>query len=163
MSANLIGGFHSRLEGSRKYLFGSAGVYGKANASKIQGAYMIRGQDYKGVFDVAPDWESYDFEKLDFNKDAEFIKGCWNWDNTCVASHLISPPQGTDERLRFGAQLRRPRVRRRQSLQVNASPPPVFHDGRLPRRGFRRLFEKRQSSFHARKGRDEWAAARYSA
>lgn len=82
MSANLIGGFHSRLEASRKYLFGSAGVYGKANASKIQGAYMIRGSDYKAVFDVAPDWESYDFEPLDFKKDIDFIKGCWNWDNT---------------------------------------------------------------------------------
>ena len=29
MSANLIGGFHNRLEGSRKFLFGSAAVYGK--------------------------------------------------------------------------------------------------------------------------------------
>lgn len=30
MSANLIGGFHNRLEGSRKFLFGSAAVYGKS-------------------------------------------------------------------------------------------------------------------------------------
>ncbi|KAG0149904.1 hypothetical protein CROQUDRAFT_279056 [Cronartium quercuum f. sp. fusiforme G11] len=82
MSANLIGGFHNRLEASRKYLFGSAGVYGKANASKIQGAYMIRGSDPLAVFNVAPDWESYDFEMLDFKKDIDFIKGCWNWDNT---------------------------------------------------------------------------------
>ncbi|EGG06047.1 uncharacterized protein MELLADRAFT_74919 [Melampsora larici-populina 98AG31] len=82
MSSNLIGGFHNRLEGSRKYLFGSAGVYGKNNASKIQGAYMIRGNDFKAVFDVAPDWESYAFEPLDFKKDLDFIKGCWNWDNT---------------------------------------------------------------------------------
>ena len=43
---------------------------------------MIRGSDYKAVFDVAPDWESYDFEPLDFKKDIDFIKGCWNWDNT---------------------------------------------------------------------------------
>lgn len=43
MSANLIGGFHSRLEGSRKYLFGSAAVYGESNNSKIAGAYLIRG------------------------------------------------------------------------------------------------------------------------
>ncbi|CAH7675293.1 elongation factor 1-gamma 1 [Phakopsora pachyrhizi] len=82
MSSNLIGGFHNRLEASRKYLFGSAGVYGKANASKIQGAYMIRGADHKPVFEVAPDWESYEFAPLDFKKDIDFIKGCWNWDNT---------------------------------------------------------------------------------
>jgi len=44
MSSNLIGGFHTRLEGSRKYLFGSACVYGEKNNSKIQGVYMCRGQ-----------------------------------------------------------------------------------------------------------------------
>ncbi|MBW0491359.1 hypothetical protein O181_031074 [Austropuccinia psidii MF-1] len=82
MSANLIGGLHNRLEASRKYLFGSAGVYGKANDSKIQGAYMIRGSDHLAVFSVAPDWESYEFAPLDFKKDIDFIKGCWNWDNT---------------------------------------------------------------------------------
>lgn len=43
MSSNLITGFHNRLEGSRKYLFGSSGVYGENNNSKIQGAYMLRG------------------------------------------------------------------------------------------------------------------------
>jgi len=43
MSSNLITGFHSRLEGSRKYLFGNAGVYGKNNDSKIQGVYLVRG------------------------------------------------------------------------------------------------------------------------
>lgn len=50
MSANLIGGFHNRLEGSRKYLFGSAGVYGVTNDSEIVGVYMIRGQGAFGAF-----------------------------------------------------------------------------------------------------------------
>lgn len=43
MSSNLVTGFHSRLEGSRKYIFGSAGVYGENNNNKIVGVYMIRG------------------------------------------------------------------------------------------------------------------------
>lgn len=43
MSANLVGGFHNRLEGSRKYIFGSAAVYGTANDSAIAGAYIVRG------------------------------------------------------------------------------------------------------------------------
>ena len=43
MSSNLVTGFHSRLEGSRKYVFGSAGVYGTNNNNKIVGVYMIRG------------------------------------------------------------------------------------------------------------------------
>ncbi|KAM0790017.1 hypothetical protein ACM66B_005346 [Microbotryomycetes sp. NB124-2] len=82
MSSNLITGFHSRLEGSRKYIFGSSGVYGTNNNNKIAGVYMIRGSDYKQVFDVAPDYESYNFTPLDFKADREFIEGCWSWTNT---------------------------------------------------------------------------------
>lgn len=50
-----IGGFFNRLEASRKYLFGSMGVLGKANDSIISGAVICRGLDYKPVMDVAPD------------------------------------------------------------------------------------------------------------
>jgi len=83
MSANLIGGFHNRLEGSRKHLMGSSCVYGTANNSKIQGAYVCRGQSWEDVFQVAPDWESYEYTKLDFSKpeDREYLEGCWAWTN----------------------------------------------------------------------------------
>ncbi|GAA5899945.1 hypothetical protein JCM5296_001923, partial [Sporobolomyces johnsonii] len=81
MSSNLITGFHTRLEASRKYLFGSMGVYGKANDSLITGAYMIRGNDWKGVFDVAPDYESYEFTPLDLKADRDFIMGAWSWEH----------------------------------------------------------------------------------
>lgn len=67
-SNNLVGGFHNRLEGSRKYIFGCQGVYGVNHDSIIEGAFLIRGQEYLPVFDVAPDYESYDFEKLDPSK-----------------------------------------------------------------------------------------------
>ncbi|KAK4215904.1 hypothetical protein QBC37DRAFT_418036 [Rhypophila decipiens] len=82
MSNNLIGGFNNRLEASRKYVFGCASVYGKNNDSIIQGAFVIRGDDYKPVFDVAPDYESYEFEKLDPTKpeDREFVDREWSWD-----------------------------------------------------------------------------------
>merc|ERR1712014_497147 len=64
MSANQIGGFFTRLEASRKYLFGAASVFGVQNDSVIQGA-----------FDVAPDYESCKFTKLDHTKpeDREFV------------------------------------------------------------------------------------------
>lgn len=55
MSANQIGGFFNRLEASRKYLFGSVGVLGKANDSIITGALIARGQDIEPVINVAPD------------------------------------------------------------------------------------------------------------
>lgn len=84
MSNNLIGGFFARLEASRKYLFGSASVYGQTNDSIIQGAFLLRGQDHAVVFDVAPDWESYEFEKLDPTKeeDRKYLDAEWSWDRT---------------------------------------------------------------------------------
>jgi len=82
MSSNLVGGFFTRLEASRKYIFGSASVYGEANASVISGAFVIRGDDEKAAFDVAPDYESYSFTKLDASKeeDKAFIGDQWSWD-----------------------------------------------------------------------------------
>lgn len=78
-------------------------MYGVANASKIIGVYLIRGNgtprsltlkggesgrtdpptgpaDYKGVFDVAPDYESYNFTPLDYKTDREFIEKVWSWE-----------------------------------------------------------------------------------
>ncbi|KIW26889.1 uncharacterized protein PV07_06682 [Cladophialophora immunda] len=82
MSSNLIGGFFNRLEASRKYLFGAASVYGQANDSVIQGAFLVRGDEALPAFDVAPDWESYEFTKLDPSKpeDKEFLENQWSWD-----------------------------------------------------------------------------------
>jgi elongation factor 1-gamma len=82
MSNNLIGGFNNRLEASRKYLFGCASVFGTNNDSIIQGAFVVRGQEYLPVFDVAPDYESYEFTKLDPSKpeDREFVELHWSWD-----------------------------------------------------------------------------------
>jgi len=82
MTSNLIGGFFNRLEASRKYLFGSLSVYGESNNSIVSGAFLVRGQDYVVAFDVAPDWESYEFTKLDHTKpeDKEFIGDVWAWD-----------------------------------------------------------------------------------
>ncbi|KAJ7161123.1 elongation factor 1-gamma [Mycena filopes] len=82
MSNNQIGGFFNRLEASRKYLFGSVGVLGKANDSLISGALILRGQEAEPVVNVAPDWESYSFTKLDVSKDAEkaFFEAALAWD-----------------------------------------------------------------------------------
>lgn len=79
---NIAGGFFARLEASRKYIFGAASVYGKSNDSVIQGAFVIRGQEALPAFDVAPDYESYEFTKLDPKKteDKEFVNDQWAWD-----------------------------------------------------------------------------------
>jgi len=83
MSSNQIGGFFNRLEGSRKYLFGSMGVLGAANDSVISGVLVARGPDIKPVVEVAPDWESYSFKSLDVKgneDDKKFFEAALAWD-----------------------------------------------------------------------------------
>ncbi|CAI4053175.1 hypothetical protein N7582_005658 [Saccharomyces uvarum] len=82
MSNNLIGGFLNRLSGSTKYLFGCLTVYGENNDNGITGVFMVRGQDYVPAFDVAPDWESFDYTKLDPSSkdDKELVNDMWAWD-----------------------------------------------------------------------------------
>lgn len=45
---------------------------------------MVRGQEHLPAFDVAPDWESYDFTKLDPVKDRKEIEDMWAWDTNVV-------------------------------------------------------------------------------
>lgn len=71
-----------RLEGSRKYLFGSMGVLGTNNNSIIEGVLIARGQDIKPVVDVAPDWESYSYERIDLNNPEQkaYFESALAWD-----------------------------------------------------------------------------------
>jgi len=86
MTSNLIGGLFARLEASRKYIFGCASVYGVKDDSIIKGAFVIRGQEALPAFDVAPDYESYEFTKLDASKpeDKEFVNEQWTWEKPLV-------------------------------------------------------------------------------
>ncbi|GAV54304.1 hypothetical protein ZYGR_0AL00360 [Zygosaccharomyces rouxii] len=88
MSNNLIGGFFTRLFASVKYMFGAMVVYGENNNNGIVGAIMVRGQDYAKAFDVAPDWESYSFTKLDASKpeDKAFVEDMWAWDKPVIVN-----------------------------------------------------------------------------
>lgn len=47
---------------------------------------MVRGQEAAPAFDVAPDYDSYEFTKLDPTdpKDKEFIDDMWSWDKPIV-------------------------------------------------------------------------------
>lgn len=83
MSSNQITGFFNRLEASRKYLFGSVGVLGTTGDSVISGALILRGQDATPVVNVAPDWESYSYTKLDVKNNAAdkaFFEAALAWD-----------------------------------------------------------------------------------
>lgn len=82
MSDFFKGGLHARLEASRKYLFGAQSVYGENYNCIISGVFLVRGQEALPAFDVAPDWESYQFTKLDHTKeeDRKTIEDLWAWD-----------------------------------------------------------------------------------
>ena len=82
MSSNQIGGFFNRLEASRKYLFGSMGVLGEPKNSVITGVFITRGDDIKLSVDCAPDWESYEYKKLDLANDSDkkFFEDALAWD-----------------------------------------------------------------------------------
>ncbi|KAG0661007.1 translation elongation factor EF1B gamma [Monosporozyma unispora] len=88
MSNNLIGGFFNRLTGSTKYMFGAMVVYGENNNNGIVGVCMVRGQDAVPAFNVAPDWESYSYTKLDPTKEEEkeFVNNMWAWDKPVVVN-----------------------------------------------------------------------------
>ncbi|KAG6856138.1 hypothetical protein H0H87_007143 [Tephrocybe sp. NHM501043] len=81
-SSNQITGFYNRLEASRKYLFASAGVLGETNNSIITGALILRGSESTPVVEVAPDYESYSYTKLDLANEADkaFFEGALAWD-----------------------------------------------------------------------------------
>jgi elongation factor 1-gamma len=82
MSSNQIGGFFNRLEASRKYLFGSVGVVGTSNNSVIAGVFVARGPEIKPVVEVAPDWESYTYERIDLDNAEQkaFFEAALAWD-----------------------------------------------------------------------------------
>lgn len=88
MSNNLIGGFINRLTASTKYMFGCLVVYGENNNNGITGAVMVRGQDAVPAFNVAPDWESYSYTKLDpeSEEDKEFVNNMWAWDKPVIVN-----------------------------------------------------------------------------
>jgi len=82
MSSNQIGGFFNRLEASRKYLFGSLGVLGEPNNSIITGVFITRGDNINLSVDCAPDWESYEYKKLNLadDSDKKFFEDALAWD-----------------------------------------------------------------------------------
>ena len=59
------------------------GVLGQANNSHISGVFILRGQDHKAVVEAAPDWESYEYKRLDIHgceEDKTFFEAALAWD-----------------------------------------------------------------------------------
>ncbi|PVU99204.1 hypothetical protein BB559_000915 [Furculomyces boomerangus] len=65
MSNNLVGGFFNRLESARKYAFGVLLTLGVNNDNMITGYFVIRGSKVPFEVTDAPDYESFNFTKVD--------------------------------------------------------------------------------------------------
>ncbi|PWY98838.1 EF1G-domain-containing protein, partial [Testicularia cyperi] len=83
-SNNLITGFFTRLEASRKYVMGTMGVFGENNNSAISGVLITRGHDPASVLGVAPDLDSYQITPLDITnpEDKKFFEDVLAWEAT---------------------------------------------------------------------------------
>jgi len=67
MSSNLIGGFYNRIERVKKYGFGSLCVLGENNKNEVHGYMVLRGHEVPFEVTDAPDYESYEFTRVDEN------------------------------------------------------------------------------------------------
>lgn len=58
------------------------GVLGVSNDSLIEGVLIARGQDIIPVVNVAPDYESYNYEKIDLKDEAQkaYFEAALAWD-----------------------------------------------------------------------------------
>jgi len=82
MSSNLIGGFFQRCDKLRKYTFASMAVFGDDQKSRVQGVWLMRGQDV--LFEelgYTIDSPQYSFKKLDFSNaaDKKIVHESFSW------------------------------------------------------------------------------------
>jgi len=85
------------------------GVLGAANNSVISGVLVLQGHDHKAVAEVVPDWESYEYKRLDIygnEEDKKYFEAALAWDlsldgkawadgkNVSVSSLIVSIAAG---------------------------------------------------------------------
>ena len=85
MCSNLVGGFFQRLESARKYAFGSLLIMKDENDKNcIEGFFILRGPNMIFEVEDCPDYESYQFTKIDdIESNAElkeYFEDCLAWD-----------------------------------------------------------------------------------
>jgi len=71
MTLNLVGGYIQRLEGLRKYGFGSICVFGEEPRLEIGACFLVRGQEIPEEMTDAPDTENYNWRRVDINSEAD--------------------------------------------------------------------------------------------
>lgn len=82
MTCNLITGLFQRMDRIRKYAFGSVLIFGEDNANEISGYFVFRGQEIPPEMKEVPDFESYDFRRIDTSdpKERSLFEDYLAWD-----------------------------------------------------------------------------------
>jgi len=71
MTLNLVGGYLQRLEGVRKYGFGSIIIFGEEPRLEIGSCFILRGKEVPPEMLEVPDHESYSWRRGDTKNEAD--------------------------------------------------------------------------------------------
>lgn len=82
MTCNLITGLFHRMDAMRRYCFASVLVFGEDDCNEISGMFVIRGQEIPDLLKDVPDFEVYNWTKVDTNDPVqrELIDDYWAWE-----------------------------------------------------------------------------------
>lgn len=91
MTCNLVTGFFSRMDNLRKYLFGSVLIFGEDNANEISGYLVLRGTEMPPEMIDVPDYESFDFRRVDINdaKERALFEDYLAWDGDLAGKKFV--------------------------------------------------------------------------
>lgn len=82
MTCNLVSGLFQRMDPVRKYCYGNMLIFGEDNNNFITGMFIYRGSEIPPEMKDVPDFESYDFTRVDPSDPA--VREMWNsyiaWD-----------------------------------------------------------------------------------
>jgi len=84
MTLNLMGGYVQRLEGVRKYGFGSICIFGEEPRLEIGSCFVLRGKEIPGEMLEVPDHDSYSWRCADIGNagDKKLINDYFAWSDT---------------------------------------------------------------------------------
>jgi len=84
MTLNLVNGYIQRLEGFRKYGFGSLCLFGEEPRLEIGCCFLVRGTEIPEEMTDAPDTENYNWRKIDPSSEADrkLVNDYWAWEKT---------------------------------------------------------------------------------
>jgi elongation factor 1-gamma len=83
MSSNLVGGFCQRVPSKlNSGTFGSMLIFGDEPNLEVHGAFLVRGHELPEMLKENPDFEVYDWSRVDLNdpEQKEWLEDLWGWD-----------------------------------------------------------------------------------